>query len=368
LVFDRFTRTLLGIRYRSSRPTTSWLRAEWADVQTQLEASLPGRSVEIQQWDDAANRFLVLLRSPADPGSFCVFDRAAGKLSQFAPRLPGRSAKSVPTTLEFGFIGPEDVPVTGLVTVPVAPRLKPIPMVVLCPPFPWERAPWDYNAAVEAFAEMGLVVVQFQGRGAWGAGIKRREAIKSGYEEAQLADVIAVIDHLTKLYHVNPKRVALYGQQHGGFVALRGLHLHPDRFRCAVAVNAPVDLAAWQNELRWNDEAFGPLLVGAYLGDAPRLRAAPLVRNAAKIARPALLLHYRGVPGQAASTSFLAAKRFAADVRTEDAPTTFWEVERDFMESRPAAKARAFAQIAEFFNLTIYDYVVEVGPEKVVEP
>lgn len=365
LVIDRFYHRLAGLRFDAALGTAAWIYPSFQAAQKTLEQALPGHSIDILEWDQTGNRLLVLAAAPGDAGAFYIFDRNNARLAEFARRAPWIDAQATHRTYPIAFKTTGNWALTGLVTVPNRPRLTPMPVVMLCPDMPWERVRPDFANRVQALAEMGFVVVQLNGRGAWGFGLKHREALATGYDLIQVEDLIAALDYLGSNFKIDPKRVAIMGDRHGGFVALRALQLHPDRFRCAVTVNAPVDLAAWLEEQRWTEGAAGPALTRSALGDAAHLKEAPLARHPEQITKPVLMLHYPGPDGAPRAPTYLAAKNFAATVRRQAADTEFIDLSTDYMRGYPKARSDTFQQIEDFLNATVYDYKVRMGDAKV---
>jgi pimeloyl-ACP methyl ester carboxylesterase len=368
LVFDRYTHQLAGVRFQTARRTASWLRPEWQAVQTELERALPGRTVDLLEWDEAGRRFLLSTENPADPGAFHVYDRAGGKLTEVVRRAPWIDANHTYQTIPFGFTLADGVRVSGFVAVPTQPRMKPIPMIILCPDTPWTRVEPGYDRDVHALAGMGFVVVQLNGRGAWGGGRRQREAITAGYDRVQVEDLVATVGALSARFLVNPKRVALLGRGHGGFIALRAVQEHPDKFRCAVTLEPPVDIAEWLASLRWTDEEVVlPHLTRAWLGDAARLQAAPLVSAPEKLTKPILMLSYPGPDGTARRPFYLAARGFAASVRSHGTVVEFTDLHTDYVQGLPGARAEVFDRIEEFLNLHIYDFSVKLREMQIIK-
>lgn len=368
LVFDPHTQELAGIRYDAAMRTTAWLRPEWRETQLQLEKLLPGTAVDIVDWDTAGRRFIVATQGPADAGAFYVYDREKNRLSQFARRAPWLDAKNTFATLPFFFNRPDGARVTGLVTVPSTPRVKPYPMVIVCPDTPWQRVSSSFRTEIHALASMGFAVVQINGRGAWGLGRQHRAALHPGYDLTQIEDILTAIDELEQRFQVNPKRVALFGRGHGGFIALRALQDHPDRFRCAVAIDAPIDLRGWLREQYWSEGAAFPQLVRSAFGDDARLDAAPLKRRPELIKKPILLLSFPGREGEQRRAQYLSARAFAAaaEANTE---VDFADLPTDYARGLPRARAGSFAKVEEFLNLHIYSYKVQPGElREVKEP
>jgi pimeloyl-ACP methyl ester carboxylesterase len=369
LVFDRFQRKLAGVRYQGVLRTTAWLRPELQTVQAELEKALPGRSVDLIDWDEAGRRYLVSTEGPADPGAFYLYDRGESKLLEFVRRAPWIDAHHTHPTLPFGFTTSDGVRLSGVVTVPRQPRMKPIPMVVLCPDQPWQRVQPEFQTEVNALAAMGFVVVQFNGRGAWGLGRKQREGLTAGHDLVQVEDIATLVATLEQLFQVNPRRVALIGRGHGGFIALRTLQTYPNRFRCAIALEAPVDLGAWLRQMKWSDDDVMPHLTRAWWGDESRLKAAPLVNQPGTLTKPALLFSYPGPPGANRRAPYLAARRFAEDVRNLGGSAVVKDLHIDYVQGLPAARAEVFDQIEAFLNEHVYDYNVklrdiEILPDK----
>jgi len=367
LVFDRFQHKLVGIRYENALRTTAWTQPQWQAMQAEFEKMFPGRSVEISDWDEAGKHFIVTTEGPADPGAFFIYDREKNKLLEFVRRAPWIDAHHAHVTLPFSYITKDGARVSGLATVPQQPRLKPIPMVVLCPDFPWQRVHTDFQSDVQALADMGFVVVQLNGRGAWGLGLKQRQSLTAGYDLVQVEDVVTTVTSLGQIFNVNVRRVALMGRGHGGFIALRTLQTYPDKFRCAIALDAPVNLADWLAEQKWTDDDVQPHLTRVWLGDATRLKAAPLTGHPESLTKPVLMLNYPGLDGAPRSSAYVAARNFAGNVKRHGTIAEFDDLQTDYMNGLPAARAAVFDRIEEFLNTHVYDFNVKVHDLKVIK-
>lgn len=367
LIIDRFFHRLAGVRYEATLGTARWVYPSFQDVQQKLQSALPGRSVQIVEWNEAGSRFLVSANAPGDAGAFYLFDRPTSRLSEFVRRAPWIDANQTHKTFSFVVPDTSDLPLTGLMTIPNHPRRSPVPVVILCPDEPWQRARPEFSDRVQALAEMGFMVVQLNGRGAWGFGRKFRAALNEGYDLVQLADLTRALSVLEKNYNVDPKRIALLGESHGGFIALRALQSHPEKFRCAVVLNAPVDLDGWLKDRRWSNGAAATELTRAALGDAARLQESPLVRHPEQITKPVLFLHYPGVDGAPRDSTYLGTKSFAAAVRRHGGEIEFTDLSTDYARGLPKARSDVYQQIESFLNVTIYDYKVEMGELKVKE-
>lgn len=361
LVFDRHTHQFAGLRYDNALRTTVWLRPELQELQARFEKQFPGRVITITEWDRTGQRFLFSTEGPADPGAYYIYDRSADKFMEFVHRAPWIDEARTHATLPFSYPTADGSRISGLVTVPRQPRMKPIPMVVLCPDLPWQRVRSDFQAEVQALADMGFVVVQLNGRGAWGLGLQQRQSLTRGHDLVQVEDLVTTVIRLEEVFRVNTRRVALVGRGHGGFIALRALQEHPDKFRCAVTLEAPVDLADWLAQQQWTSGEAQPQLTRTWLGDAARLKAAPLSSAPEKLTKPVLMLNYPGFKGAARRPEFVSARGFSSAVNRHGGRITFDSLNTDYMRGLPAARAEVFDRIESFLNEHIYDYKVKLG-------
>lgn len=365
LVFDRYDRRLAGVRYDGRLRTAAWLKPGWADAQRQLEEAFPGAGVELLEWDREGRRILLQVTSPGDAGAFYVFDRTNGKLFEFARRAPWLDQNHIHETRSFALTMPGGGSLTGLITLPRTPRVKTPPLLLLCPSTPLRRVSSEYRSRIQAFAAMGFAVVQLNGRGAWGFGVKHREALAPGYEQTQVEDLVVATAVLTQTFKLNPRRVALIGEGHGGYVALRALQLHPDLFRCAIGLSPVIDPGDWLAESRWSDLDGAPsaALLKASFGDAAHLKRSAL--DASAITKPALIFAYPGLEPTTPPPGYGAARRFASALQRTSPDSVFVALEPDYTRGLPRAQSAVYSRMEEFLNAHIYDYGVKVGPMEV---
>src|SRR5690606_12810010 len=227
------------------------------------------------------------------PGRYFIYqpERPDGftEIIRRASWLPATAAHS---TTPFAFETSAGVRLSGWLTLPRHQPLSSAPLVVYCHNLPGGRPePW-LNTEVHALARMGFAVARIHYRGTAGLGRKHQEAIKAGIDTVPIADIRAAAAWLAANKNINPRRVALLGQGFGGYLAARALQLHPEEFRCAIAINAPPDLARWMQD-RGNASAPPPALVERQaFFDHPHtpLSAISLTREPELFRRPVFLL------------------------------------------------------------------------------
>ncbi|MGC4074101.1 MAG: prolyl oligopeptidase family serine peptidase [Nibricoccus sp.] len=366
LVFDRFTRQLIGVRFQNSIRSAIWFRPEFQEVQGQLETAFPGRSVDLTGWDEAGKRFLALIRGTTDAGGFYVFDRDTRKVSEFVRCAPWISADIAPLSITFSLPNPAGGKLSGVISIPRAVRQKPIPLIVMCANEPWLRTNSEFSTEINAIASMGFAVLQINPRGTWGFGVKHREAARAAFDEIQVQDIITVIDELAKGMPLNAKRVGIIGHDRGGYLALRAAQLRPDRFRCAIGIEPTINLAGWLAEARWTSGDSGPALTRSFFGEKI-LKQNPLMDNAKSITRPVFVLSYRGIDGGPTNLRYLDARTFTSAVEKPEVPVKFFDLTTDYVKGLAGARSEVMRNIEDFLNENIYAYNVKMGETQILE-
>jgi len=361
LVFDRHTRALRGVRFGSRPRTTRWLDPVLQAAQSELEQMLPHRNVDILEWDREQRRLLVFANGATEPGRHLLFDRVTRQVAEFAQRAPWLADGPPTRLLAFSVTGPDGVDLPCQITLPAQPRVKPTPIIAVLPPSPWERLSPDFQAEVHALARMGFAVLQYSGRGAWGYGVRHREALAPGYDDTQLADLLFILEEVGKAFQVDPRRVGLIGSGHGGHLALRALAAHPERFRCAVALEPPINLAAWVDHERWDSRDPSLPLVRPAFGPKERLSANRLDRAANRIIKPSFILSYPGEDGAWRRSMYTAARNLARQLRSGNPESEFLDLTHDFARGLPRARAETYRAIETFLNTHVYTFGVKIG-------
>ena len=125
-------------------------------------------------------------------------------------------------------------------------------------------------------------------------------------------DVTDAIASVTAKGIADPKRVCIVGVGYGGYVALAGATLTPERLACAASINGIADLPSLLEHLdkASDDSRYWHEHIGN-ASDKQVVRASPS-RNAAKARAPILLIHGTrdsSVPVQQSQTMARALKQ-----------------------------------------------------------
>ena len=368
LVFDEFRDTFAGVRSPGPKPVAKWRDPDLTAAQRALEKKFPARTVEILEWSEAPTAFLMRVTGGTEPGRYFVWQKTDNLVLEILRRAPWLAAADLHATEFFEFVTAQGVYLTGYVTLPRASRLKPPPAVIrFADGFPGS-AHAEFDREAQVLAAMGFVVIRLNHRGVGGFGIKHREAILAGIDRVPVDDAIAAVDWVAARHPIDRKRVATMGLGFGGYLAVRAVQLHPEAFRCAVAFNAPLDLAFWLRAEVTTDMGteidFSQEVNRAFLQRGPAdLRALSVLEKPETLTNPVFLLANAG----GTDATAIATIRLRDQVRRQGGVVDYIEVNADFAANLPDARAAVYDRLEEFFNLNLYDYKVRIGPTKEIK-
>jgi dipeptidyl aminopeptidase/acylaminoacyl peptidase len=360
-VFDPYRLKVVGERKSGVHPTTVWQDAELAGVQRDLEFKFPRRVVEILDWSDTRGRVLFRVTGGSDPGRIFIFQRTEDIVLEILRRAPWLNAAKLNDTRFFECDAPDGAQLSGYVTWPSKASSTPPPLLVVFPSgFPGgAQAAFDPEA--EVFADLGYVVARLNHRSVAGVKADDLTALRNAVDRVAVGDARAAIEWLATRHPDRPfdrRRVATLGRGFGGYLAMRGLQLHPEVFRGGIAINAPMDLRSWlrPHEVGGLVSAVKPPHeIPAALIDHPDAdwRRLSVLDQAEALTHPVLLLvepgHHSAID---ASNGTLRAR-----MEGLGRPLDYSEVDPGFTAGRPAALAALYRKMESFLNRHLFDAV-----------
>ncbi|PTX91414.1 hypothetical protein DB354_16085 [Opitutus sp. ER46] len=370
LVFDR-RRVLVGVRLPGVPATTRWFDPVLEQRQREATARFPEREVQILGWSEA--RDVVLLAVLPAGGFVRYIVMRAGQPPQFTEilrRLAFSGDLPRPRTVPVDFTTPAGVRLTGAVTLPRMPRSNPPALIVRCRDLPGSAIlPMLSQRESQVLAAYGFMVLDLNHRGFSGLGTRHRDAIRGAWERVPLEDIRAALGWLGEHHPYDRRRVGLFGEGFGGYLALRALQQEPQLFRCAVVFHGPAELHGWVAGIAANSMSLpeaNPLIARrrAFFNFSPAAPEPPSVLStAADLRRPVMLVadptRLDPVADQART---LRDKLKAAGTEVE-----YLELSGTLARQDATNAARVFERIGRFYAGRMYDYRVEVGAEREVD-
>ena len=343
LVFDRHTQQLAGVRVEYGRRTV-WLNPELQAVQRAIEHELPAKDIKILDWNAVGARYLVQATNAYESGVFYFYDQPRQKLVQFARAMPWIEPEMLGEQFDFGFINTEGVRVTGVLTMPVRPRTKNIPVVVNCARIHPERR-HVFRPEIFALAAMGYAVVEID------------VTQTNGTQSALSGMIFTVLDSLAKQQlALNFKQVFLFGESYAGTTALELLRTDPDRFCGAIAINPVV------SDRLYRRIALGETFVSKNANTVTQTRAVTKTKNVPQlIAKPIYMLTARD--DRYSNT----VRDVYESVRKRGVECAFDTLSRAYTEGDARTKAEIYNRIGNFIYGVITNAKVILGPMHVIE-
>lgn len=171
--------------------------------------------------------------------------------------------------------------VPGLLYAP--PARRPPPLLVQLHGGPTDQARVEWAPRLQHWVARGWAVLAPDPRGSTGRGRAFAQALRGGWGDVDVGDVLAGIAAAADRGWGDPSRVALVGGSAGGFTALLAAVRAPDRVRAVVASYPVTDLRAlaaetWRFERHYNDGLIGslPAANAAWVERSPVTHAAAL--------------------------------------------------------------------------------------------
>lgn len=294
---DARRQRVVGMRWIEDLPKEKYFDAELAKVQAAVEPLFATGYVTLQSWSNDRSRVLVFGEMAGDAGAYYLYETATGKLRSLGRRYPQlNSPEALGDRQSIKYKARDGTKVPAYLTLPTGVEPKKLPLVLLVHGGPHARDDFTFDWWSSFLASRGYAVLQANFRGSTGYGYDWFNAGRSGWGDGVMqTDVEDGVDALAKAGIVDPKRVCIVGASYGGYAALAGATITPERYACAVSVSGVSDPEQMLNDA----ERGGKSTIGAEWwrksmgADMDHLRKVSPQRHAELVRIPILLLHGR---------------------------------------------------------------------------
>jgi dipeptidyl aminopeptidase/acylaminoacyl peptidase len=262
-VFGNDGRSLIGVRYTlKDRQHVYYLDDAMAALQKSMSAAFPSRLVTIHSASDDLARVIVRVDSDQSPGQYYLYEDSKHSLERLADRAPWIEPAEFGEQKAVRFAARDGTMLSGYLTLPPGSEARALPMVLWPSGGPGSRATAGWNPAAQFFATRGYAVLRVNNRWATGMSTDLLDSVEWGVSSGLIAK----------------DRVALYGTDLNGYVALMTTAGAPDAYRCIISYAGEInlerlfdkvsssrtlrrersedELASWQKLLGGRDTAF----------------------------------------------------------------------------------------------------------------
>jgi dipeptidyl aminopeptidase/acylaminoacyl peptidase len=292
---DEWLFRTVGARWTEDLPKQNFFDPQLQEIYTAVQPLFESGFVLLTSWSRDRSRAVVFGERAGDAGAYYVFEKASGKLRTIGQLYPALStAESLGDRRAIRYQARDGTSIPAYLTLPAGVEAKKLPLVLLVHGGPHSRDNFTFDWWASFLASRGYAVLQSNFRGSTGYGYDWFDAGRGGWGNGVMqTDVEDGVAALIKSGMVDASRICIMGGSYGGYSALAGAVLTPERYTCAVSVNGLSDPEQLFSEAQRNGKY---RMVAEWwrrsMGDdKDHLRAVSPVRHAEALRVPVLILH-----------------------------------------------------------------------------
>lgn len=257
-----------------------------------------GEKVNLENWTPDRKMVLLRVQGGKTGDGYMMVDQPRGTAEPLGPAYAGITVADISQPSWVSYKAADGLDIQAVLTLPRGREAKGLPLIVLPHGGPQAHDEPGFDWWAQALASRGYAVLQPNFRGSDGYGLGFVIAGHGQWGRKMQSDVSDGVRHLVKQGVADPKRVCVVGASYGGYVALAGVTLEQDVYRCAVSVNGVADLRQMliaQRARAWGQD--GPSLrywrrfMGVERGGEEALDVLSPSKLAAKATVPVMLVH-----------------------------------------------------------------------------
>jgi len=228
--------------YEADRTRRHFVNPDAESAHQWLEQALPDTEREFVSFSRDNSSAIVFAHNSRNPGIYGHVNFATKKVALLAPLRSAINPAAMAPGRYFTFTASDGLTIPGRITLPVN-ATKP-PLILLIPSsLAGPRSGIGFDQEAQFFASHGYAAVRLDHRGM--AGLGRDFAAAGDFQAGtgMVRDLTEGVKWLDAQGWIDPKRVAVYGERSGGWIAFQ-LATKPDVVRALINFNTPVDLTS----------------------------------------------------------------------------------------------------------------------------
>lgn len=238
---DPVTTDVLGVFTNREYPKAIWFTDTYIGLQKLLNAKFPGQFVQILGSNDAQSIFLIGTYSDRQPMIYSWVDLEKHTAGVFKKSHPWIDAERMRPMSVFKFKTRDGHMLDAYLTLPEgASKEHQVPLVVLPHGGPWLRDSWGWDGEAQFLASRGYAVLQPNYRGSTGYDWMFPEEDQWDFLKMHY-DVTDATKAALGLGMIDPQRIAIMGGSFGGYLAIQGVVMEPDLYKCAITIAGVFD-------------------------------------------------------------------------------------------------------------------------------
>ncbi|QUH02090.1 S9 family peptidase [Saccharopolyspora erythraea] len=246
LFISRRTGEVIAARFVGDRPGIEVLDPHFAEVYAELEKLSDGVLHTVSS-DESERRWVASFIRDREPKATWFYDHGTGESRLLSS--PHLDPAGLAPMKAVRFPARDGLPLHAFLTLPVGVEPEGLPLVLLVHGGPWHHDSWAYNPTVQFLANRGYAVLQVNFRGSSGYGKRHITSAIGEFAGKMHDDLIDAADWAVAQGYADPARIGISGGSYGGYAALVGVTVTPDRFAAAVDYVGISDLANFMRTL-----------------------------------------------------------------------------------------------------------------------
>jgi dipeptidyl aminopeptidase/acylaminoacyl peptidase len=298
VLHDPWTREVIGVAWNAVETEEHYFDPALQSARDAVVATAPGAAIRLVSWSQDRVRFIVYIERGLDGGAYYLFDRSASTLRLLAPRYPDLVRANLGERQSITYRARDGTRIPAYLTLPAGAPAQNLPLVLLVHGGPHARDTMDFDWWSTFLASRGYAVLQPNYRGSSGYGDAWEEAGRLQWGGLMQTDVEDGVAGLIRAGMVDQSRVCIVGASYGGYAALAGATLTPDRYRCAVSVAGVSDLGLMLTRLERQTGGDDSMIsdwwrasIGDREEDRARIRSVSPLHLVDRVQIPILLIH-----------------------------------------------------------------------------
>jgi dipeptidyl aminopeptidase/acylaminoacyl peptidase len=294
-ILDPWTRRVVGAAWAEDETRQEFFEADLRAAQQRIMEMFSGE-VRLLSWSRDRRRVLFYGERGLDGGAFYIFTVGAERVGRLSHRYPELAQAQSGERQSLTYPARDGVRIPAYLTLPHG-EARNLPLVVLVHGGPRARDTMDFDWWASFLASRGYAVLQPNFRGSSGYGASWERAGNGQWGGLMQTDVEDGVAALGRAGIIDPSRVCIVGASYGGYAALAGAALTPDRYRCAASIAGVADLLemirqeAAEQGSRSLVADYWRISIGDRQEDRERIRSVSPVNLVDRIQAPILLIH-----------------------------------------------------------------------------
>jgi dipeptidyl aminopeptidase/acylaminoacyl peptidase len=296
-VYDPWSRRIVGAAWIEEEEQQHFFDPALQTVYEHVSAAFPDGEARLMSWSRDRRRVLVYGEHGMDGGAYYVFSTSDNSLMRLAQVYPEVAAANIGIRQSITYAARDGTRIPAYLTLPAGADRRNLPLVLLVHGGPHDRDTLDFDWWSAFLASRGYAVLQPNYRGSSGYGSQWLQAGDRQWGGLMQTDAEDGVVALTRSGIADANRVCIVGWSYGGYAALAGATLTPDRYKCAAAGGGVSDLEAilaYGQRLSgshsvWSD--YWRVSIGDRQEDRDHIRSVSPVNLADHAHIPILLIH-----------------------------------------------------------------------------